>query len=137
MERICSRCKQCLPITSFYRKGKSNFQSWCKTCKLETLPKDRSAKWRKKYPHKHAATQSLRRSKRVSAMPSWDKELTLFLIEEAHHLRGMRDSLTNIKWHVDHIIPLQGKFVTGLHVWNNIEVIPAKENLKKGNSYNG
>ena len=30
-------------------------------------------------------------------------------------------------------IPLKGKLVSGLHVWNNLAVIPASINLSKGN----
>jgi 5-methylcytosine-specific restriction endonuclease McrA len=59
-------------------------------------------------------------------------ELTIFAYSEAHSLRILRDKLTGIKWHVDHIIPLKGKLVSGLHVWNNFAVIPKVENLRKG-----
>jgi 5-methylcytosine-specific restriction endonuclease McrA len=78
--------------------------------------------------------RALRRHKRTKLASRGD-ELTEFVYSEAYDLCKQREQLFNFKWHVDHIVPLNGKTVSGLHVWNNLAVIPAVENLRKGNYY--
>lgn len=66
---------------------------------------------------------------------AWDKELTSLVHNEAERLSKMRTEATGIQWSVDHVVPLQGKNVSGLHVWNNIQVIPKAHNQQKYNAY--
>lgn len=65
----------------------------------------------------------------------WDKELTSLVYAEAEDLIQLRKEATRFQWSVDHVIPLKGKTVSGLDVWNNLQVIPLSENKRKYNSY--
>ena len=56
-------------------------------------------------------------------------------IKQAYELAILRTKKFGFLWHVDHIIPLNGVNVSGLHVIENIQVIPAAENLLKNNKY--
>jgi hypothetical protein len=75
------------------------------------------------------------RAKRLHRRVKWEQELTEFVLEEAFNLTKLRREATGIDWHMDHVIPLCGDKVSGLHVWNNFAVIPAKTNLQKNNKY--
>ncbi|WP_133166914.1 HNH endonuclease [Solimicrobium silvestre] len=43
---------------------------------------------------------------------------------------------TGLDWHVDHIIPINGKNVVGFHVENNLQILSAIKNISKGNRLN-
>jgi hypothetical protein len=95
----------------------------------------RNREWNKKNKPKKAAYQGKRRAAILQRTPKWLTEDDLWIIEEAYDLAALRTKMLGFSWHVDHIIPLQGKFVSGLHVPSNIQVIPGSENVKKHNKY--
>lgn len=88
-----------------------------------------------KYPDKSNARHAKYKSKKLQAIPKWFNELDEFVIKEAHALVRLRTKLIGIKWHVDHIVPLQSKLVCGLHCAANTQVIPAFTNIQKLNRY--
>jgi len=91
--------------------------------------------WNAKNKHIKAALQAKRKAAQLQRTPKWLIDTDLWIIEEAYHLAQLRTNLFNFPWHVDHIIPLQGKSVSGLHVPSNLRVIPGSENVKKSNKY--
>ena len=81
------------------------------------------------------ALVSLRKKRIKERTPCWVDKEHLWLIKEVYELAALRTAMTKISWHVDHIIPLNGKTVTGLHVIDNLQVIPGVENIRKKNRY--
>lgn len=74
---------------------------------------------------------AMKRHKHVKrATPSWVdlEEIEMFYFEAWRKSQG-----TGIEHHVDHIVPLRGDRVSGLHVPWNLQVIPATENRRKSN----
>lgn len=134
---IQSTCKDCsslafkeyqlshLPLFSKYNKETYLRKVGSLTRDLNRTPEDRAQRARDK--------SNLRCTRAKQAR--FIDELTLFVYKEAHELRKLRTNFFGFEWHVDHIIPLKGVNVCGLHIYNNFAVIPKVDNLRKGNCY--
>lgn len=90
-------------------------------------------KWTETNPAKDSAAKRLNALKRKQRVPAWLSEDDLWLVEQAYELAALRTKVFGFQWHVDHIIPLNGRKVSGLHVPANLQVIPWVDNLRKGN----
>jgi len=91
-----------------------------------------NARWAKSNPQKANARANRHRASKLNATPLWANR---FFIEEIYDLARLRTKATGLKWHVDHIVPLQSQIVCGLHIEHNLQVVPARHNLSKGNFY--
>ncbi len=90
------------------------------------------AKWQRANPHKVTNYSAKRRMTKMAATPAWANQ---FAIEEIYGIAQLRTKATGIPWHVDHIVPLKSDLVCGLHVEHNLQVLPWKANLAKGNKH--
>ena len=75
-----------------------------------------------------------RKAAKLQRTPVWADIAAIAKIFERCAAMCQQDG---IDYHVDHIIPLQGDTVSGLHVENNLQILTGEENMKKGNRYDG
>lgn len=117
-EEELSRMKK-VDRTIFYKKNRSRLIE----CSL---------KWARENAGIMAARAMHRLALKRTATPSW---ADFVLIEGLYQESDRRSQETGIRWHVDHIVPLKSLLVCGLHVQDNLAVIPAAENIAKSNRY--
>ena len=122
-----------------------------------TKAKDRSkysassGRWARQHPEKLAQYQRTQNTKRpgnrnlwtmnyrtakADRMPDWLNVGHLFEMECVYTYCSALRSV-GLDYHVDHAVPLRGESVSGLHVPWNLQVLPGRENMSKGNTFNG
>lgn len=89
--------------------------------------------WRDKNKDRVLSWTRKRQADKLQRTPAWLTEDDHWMIEQAYELAALRSQMFGFSWHVDHVLPLRGKTVSGLHVPTNLRVIPWVENLRKGN----
>lgn len=91
--------------------------------------------WRQANPAKCRSYVRNRQAAQLQRTPKWLTADDFKAIEAFYWEAKNKEIETGVRHHVDHIIPLRGKNVSGLHVPANLQVIRAAENSRKGNRY--
>ncbi len=153
MKKKCSQCFTEKLLTNFAKdsRNKSGLRAYCKECckitrnkyYLKNAEKVRQINldWKIKNKEKYRQSEKLTRIKKVlsganaqnkakykaaklQAMPLWfEKERVAFVYKKAKEYG----------FEVDHVIPLQGKNVCGLHCWANLQLLDKNINASKNN----
>ena len=79
------------------------------------------------------ADTSLRKRRHREATPAWLTKEERLQMRELYVQARKLTAVTGERYVVDHIVPLRGEAVCGLHVPWNLRVITQDENLKKSN----
>jgi hypothetical protein len=96
-----------------------------------------ASNWQKNNKGKVNANTALRHAVKMQRQPEWLSKEDKLKTKCLYQVAAMLNRESDIKWHVDHIVPLQGENVCGLHVPWNLRVIPAVENMRKNNRFYG
>ena len=87
--------------------------------------------WKKRNPESCKRSDTHRKARVWRATPAWTAGAGVALLGMIYsRAKGLGPG-----WHVDHIIPLRSKIVCGLHVFDNLQIITASENLSKSNKW--
>jgi hypothetical protein len=111
----CNECSQTKSIEHFYEN-----KNTCKECKSDYF-KEYYQDNKGRIIAKSAASNAYLKN----AIPPW---------ADLDKIKEIYDNCPE-GYHVDHIIPLQGENICGLHIETNLQYLTAEENLKKGNKF--
>jgi len=95
-----------------------------------------ASRWQKNNKGKVNARTAERHSAKMKRTPKWLDQDDKWIIQEIYELASLRTKLTGVAWNVDHVIPMQGDIVSGLHCPDNLRVVVASENFSKNNKWN-
>ena len=142
--KTCRKCGCTNPVSEYPKDrtctdGCSNVCIHChrdrQRARISRNP-ERLAEYHRTYRNAHrgsfVARNIARQRGQKTATPLWANTAEI----NAVYSRARKlETLDGIKRHVDHIVPLRGKLVCGLHVENNLQILTAKENMRKTNHF--
>ena len=118
--------------TGFYREHWRNPTSYFKERQNSNVSR---LKHQKEKPHLATASATRRHTAKLKRTPIWLTKAQHLEIEGFYLLAKEMEKQFGQKYEVDHIVPLRGKTVSGLHVPWNLQVLTKKENCSKNNSF--
>ena len=122
-------------------RGKDGLQPRCRHCQSKWNARDNPKRNPNHptpiYAEINSFCAARARAKRILRYPTWISHPQEQQIKAIYNLRDKLNRCHGYAyWHVDHIIPLLGKEVSGLHVPENLQLVPSDVILSKSNQWN-
>jgi len=144
--KTCSRCKSSKPLSEFTKRcaSKDGYAAACTSClkkqkRIDYICEPEKTMIRVKKNHKarraldpiyRQAWNQWHYAKALKRVPKW-VSFTKDILPVCRKLLLGKEG-----WTIDHIVPLQGKEVSGLHTPKNLQALPLGDNASKGRSFN-
>ena len=144
----CSLCNSKKQINEFYLRSNGTVSEYkCKHClslkrqdkyqtdyeKVRECNRKAVSEFQKRNPDKNSEKVARYNAKKKNAFPKWLSQEDISKIKSIYKLCRAISKKTGVPHQVDHIVPLNGKDCSGLHVPWNLQVITKDENLRKSN----
>lgn len=137
---IASQCKVCLTKKSKQWRLRNLKRSLEKAKEYKKKNKVKIRKITRRYVNKNRAMitcfNAKRRAAKLQRTPKWLTKEDFVCIQRIYRKAQAATKRIGVLYHVDHIYPLQGRKVSGLHVPGNLQILTAEENVRKNNKYN-
>lgn len=152
--KTCRKCLESLPETEFYRekKTKDGLRTYCKPCVRSLRRADHyknkernnaySLQYMKDHPEKkkeyqkrwapkrprHLSRLATRRHQLKERIPAWNDPIAE---EFVYYAATVVEDVYGGEVTVDHIVPIKGERVSGLHVHTNLRLMSRDANMRK------
>jgi len=147
VSKKCTACKRVKALVDFpkNRTSADGYGTMCMECRIEydriryenkgQEIRSRVKHYRKSNLPKVNAADAAKVKNRKHATPKWLNAIQRVLIAEFYEVAAAKTMQTGVAHHVDHIIPIKGKKVSGLNVPWNLQVLTARNNMRKHASF--